>query len=269
MKKNKKAYSVIIALLITWFLLLLVVWVFNLVLKELSDNRAMWNYYKAYYWAESAQELALLKIKEKWYWIDEDIDYSINDKSVLLSKNPKDKNLFKANSDVFISYNLATKTNSYSWYLTSLEYDIIPLFYINPSWVENKISDLIFSVDSWNQDWLLWNIVSKDSWISWTWNFDWNIIVNKKITNASLLWLTQTSINSFLNQNTNNYLIVFNSTNSAINYSLNSTIVWEYFSKPRTYIISSAKIGNYRQNLRTYLNNTEYLSILKYSILSN
>ena len=269
MKNNNKGYSVIIALLITWFLLLLVVWVFNLVLKELKDTRAMGDYYKAYYWAESAQELALLKIKEKWYWINEDIEFSINDSSVVLSKNPTDKDLFNPKLETYISYSLNTKTDSYSWELDSLWYDIIPLFYIDSNSIEHKITNLDFNIDFWNSWDLVWNILSKDWWISGTWEFDWNIYVDKKDSASSFINESSISIKSFLINNDTNYLILFNTWELEIKYNFWVVNTWEFFSKPKTYIISSAKIWDYRQNLRTYLNNTEYLNILKYSIYSN
>ena len=68
-KNNKQWYSVIIAMLLIGFLLVLTVTVLNLVLKELRDNRAMWDSMKAFAWAETGKELALLKIKEEWYGI--------------------------------------------------------------------------------------------------------------------------------------------------------------------------------------------------------
>jgi hypothetical protein len=64
MQKNKKAYSVIIAMLLIGFLLVLTVTVLNLVLKELNDNKAMGNSLKAFAAAETGKELALLKIKD-------------------------------------------------------------------------------------------------------------------------------------------------------------------------------------------------------------
>jgi len=48
---NKSSgYSVIMALLIIWFLLVLSIGIFNLVLNEMKDNRAMWDYIKVYAW---------------------------------------------------------------------------------------------------------------------------------------------------------------------------------------------------------------------------
>lgn len=271
MKKNNNWYSVIVALLIIWFLLLLVVWIFNLVLKEYNDTRAMWNYYKSYYWAEAAQELALLDIKEYWYWIDSSIDFSVNDESIVLSDNPKDKSIFNKKMEVYIWYNLNTKTNVYSWTLESLEYDIIPLFYIDSNTLsEEKSWNIDFSITSWNDEDLVWNIVSS-YWlgISWAWEFTWNSDVKMKNTNGSYIEKENILVKNFLDNNSTNYLILFNTSENNLSYSLESVNNNEFFTKPRTYIVSSAKIWDYKQNIRTYLNNTEYLNILKYSIHSN
>jgi hypothetical protein len=45
-------------------LLVLTTGIFNIILKELKDNRAIGDYIKAYAGAEAGRELALLKIKE-------------------------------------------------------------------------------------------------------------------------------------------------------------------------------------------------------------
>jgi len=268
MKKNNKAYSVIIALLITWFLLLLVVWVLNLVMKELHDTRAMWDYYKAYYWAEAWQELALLKIKEKWYWIDEDIDFTINDKSIVLSEHPDSKSDFNIKKDVYLWYALKTRTKSYTWTLASQEYDIIPLFYIPEKFETIKIDDIDLKINFWTENDLVWNIVSDNWWISWLDEFNWENFVKEKRSNFNLIYENPPiKIKEFLSNSENeiNYLILFNSWNNNIIYNITSS---KDFTKPRTNIISSAKVWDYKQNLSTKLNNTEYLNILKYSIYS-
>ena len=79
---------------------MLTTWVFNLVLKEHNDSRGLWDSIKAFAGAESAQELALLKIKEKWYWIDHKIDHAVSQDSVILSKNPSNISDFNKNKDV-------------------------------------------------------------------------------------------------------------------------------------------------------------------------
>lgn len=255
MKKNKKAYSVVVAILMVWFLLVMVIWVYNMIIKELNDNRWMWNYYKTYYWAEAWQELALLKIKEKWYGYYDKIDLDVNDRSILLADNSTDKFLYNWWNDVIISYDLNSKTNSYSWKLNNLEYDIIPLFYLTWSSIEeNKVNNIKLIISSWEQSDLVWNILSQSGWISWTWAIDSSSIVD-----------------TFLLNNSNNYLIITNwwITGSDIQYTLSSQNTEEYFTKPRIEILSSAKIKDYKQNLTTKLDNTEYLWFLKYSIYSD
>lgn len=271
MKKNKKAYSIIIALLMVWFLLVVVVWVFNLVLKELNDNRWMWNYIKAFFWAEAWQELALLQIKEKWYGYSDKIDLSINNRSIILSDNPADTSLFKWNNDVLVSYDIPVKTNSYTWILSPMWYDIIPLYYL--SWVtipiEEKINDLDFNIIQWNSADLVWNIIWKDSWFSWTWAFDGEKFVDIKSILSNEFVIENKNIKDFLNSSTTNFLILLNSGVSDLTYNLSSVNINKYFSKPRTKIFSSSLVWNYRQNLSTDFDNTEYLKILKYSIYSN
>jgi len=98
---NKKSwYTIIVSLLIIWLLLVLSSGILNMILSELKDNKAMGNYIKAYAWAESAQELALLKIKENWYAYYDNIDHSINDKSILLSNSPDNISKFSKVDDV-------------------------------------------------------------------------------------------------------------------------------------------------------------------------
>ena len=265
---NKSWYIVIIVLFVVWFLLVLTTGILNLVLRELKDNRWRESYLKAYYWAEAWQELALLKVKQAWYSYYDKINHDINNKSIILSENPTKINDFKRNKYAFISYDLNSKTDSYSWALLPLWYDIIPLFYLTWSLntlTEKKVKDLKLLVTSGTPSDLSWNIVSKDSWISWIWNFNKKTIWKWRKSDLSFL---EEEIWSFLSNNNSNYIILFNSNsspNSEIKYNISSSLP---FTKPRTEIISSAQIGNYRQNLKTNLDNTEYLNILKYSIYS-
>lgn len=267
--KNNSWFSVILSVFLVWFMLILTVWTFNLILTELNDNRWAWSYLNAFAGAEWAQELALLSIKQQWYEYYDKIDHDVNDRSVLLSKNPTDKSNFKKQKEVYVSYDLGTKTNTYSWEIEALWYDIIPLFYLDSlKWKSIHIK--LTSLDSTN---LVWNIVWKNSWISWVWNIDdLTTGTKKEVTNTS--WaVTQKVINQlvvdFLNSSGENYLILFNSNPSAkLNYELNSRS-WEFFIKPKTEIISSGQVWVYKQNLRTKVDNTEFLNILKYSIFSD
>ena len=57
-------YSVIAAILMIGFLLVLTTSTLNLVLQEMQDGKGRQDYMKAYAGAEGAMELALLKIKD-------------------------------------------------------------------------------------------------------------------------------------------------------------------------------------------------------------
>lgn len=264
---NKSWYSVIISLLLVWFMLVLSIWIFRLILNEMKNNRAMWDYIRAYAWAESAQELALLEIKKYWYWYDWKIDDDINDKSVLISENHLDKNLFHQMRDVLISYSNDWKVNSYEGVLTPLWYNILPLFYIDDSW-EHKVNNIAFQILSWTHNNLSWNIIWKNSWISWRGE---SLFWSEKTLNSRREFVyTQKNVSNFLPSSDTNYLILFNAWNSeSITYKLSSVNTWEYFTKPLLTIISTWEVWYYKQNLRTTIDNTELLNMLKYSIFSN
>jgi hypothetical protein len=264
---NKSSgYSVIVSLLIIWFLLVLSTGIFNLVLNEMKDNKAMWDYIKAYAWAESARELALLQIKEHWYAYYDKIDHNLNNRSIILANDSLNTSIFRPNNDVLISYDIWSKVNEYEWTLESLEYAIIPLFYINDDWEQNVLN-IDLSIISWSANDLSWNIIGKNNWISWRWiNTTWS----KKTLTSNWFVYSEEDINSFLNISNSNYLVLLNSGNSwDISYNLKANNPNEYFSKPETSIISSAEVWKYKQNIITDLDNTEFLNILKYSIYSN
>jgi len=265
-KNNKSWYSIIISLLLIWLLLVLSTWILNMILTEMKDNRAMWDYIKAYAWAESAQELALLKIKQEWYAYYDKIDHNINNRSIVLSDNPTDISKFKKSRDVFISYDIWSKTSEYNWTLKPLWYDIIPLFYIDETW-EKKVNSIEITKSFWIEDNLVWNIIWYDSGISWK---GLNTLWVKKTFESNQLKYSEQEINDFLSHSDSNYLVLLNSGNSElIKYKIVSTISWEFFSKPRTSIISSWEIGEYKQNLETILDNTKFLNRQKYVIYSN
>jgi len=261
--QNKKAFSVIMSLMIIWFLLVVTTWVYKLVLFELTDNRWVANYLKAYAAAEWVWELALLEIKEKWYAYDDKIDNSINNKSIILAKNSLNIWEFNKVKDAYVSFDFNYIVDNFNWAIDVAWYDILPLFYIDDLW-EKKSKNLTLSVSSGNASSLAWNIVWETSWISWVWNFSSSTIW--KWRNWAWIYFEQ-SVWSFLNNSDSNYLILFNTDSlDPIDYNLKSENTGEFFTKPRTDIITSAVIGKYRQNLKIHLDNTQYLWLLKYSI---
>lgn len=265
---NTQGYSVIISMLLIGFLLVLTTTVFNLVLRELRDTRGLWNSIQAFAWAEAAQELALLKIKEKWYGIDHKVEHFTNSDSIILSENPDNISTFKKNKDVLISYDLSVSTDNYSEELIPQSYSIIPLF-TQSEWDINSISILNYtlSVNSWNWSNLVWNLIAWEKGMSWTgddttrWTgkeFNWGV------STFNTQW-----VSDFLRVNNDAYLILFhswNSWNGNITFTINSSAK---FSKPKTQIISSAQVGDYRHNLQTDYDNTQFLNMLKYSVFSN
>lgn len=274
-KNNNKWYSVIISMLLIGFLLVLTTGVFNLVLKELNDNRWMWDSIKAFAWAEASQELALLKIKEKGYGIDNEIDHNISTGSIILSDNTDDISKFKRNKEIFISYNLNILADLiwleylYSEELLPYSYSIIPLFY-------EKEGEAIINVDTYNlQIWwrkedLVWNLISEQEWIGNIWNetrlWNWKKIIINWSWNPEAKFISNESIDDFLSIRNNAYLILFNSWNTNLNITITS---WRKFSKPKTTILSSAQVWKYRHNLETKYDNTEFLNMLKYAVFSN
>jgi hypothetical protein len=265
MKRTTSWYSIIISLLLIAFIIVLTTWIFRLVINEMKSNRVMWDYLKSYAWAESAQELALLDIKKKWYWYVAEVKANKDFKSKLLKENFPE---FNINRDVLISYYNDGKVNSYDWVLRPLQYDIIPLFYIDDNW-EKKTNNVVMDIKSWVPWDLSWNVVWDKEGISWIWEnlSNWT---KKSLTSNGSFGYDTISIWEFLKSSSTNYLVLFNSwESSTIEYTLKSTNLEEFFTKPRLDIYSTWEIWEYKQNLKTNVDNTEFLSILKYSIYSN
>jgi hypothetical protein len=241
----------------------------NLVLREMNDNRGEAKYLQSYSAAEWAMELALLQIKNKWYWIYDKIELDESSLDSKLLRNDKDNK-----KEVLLWYDLNSKTKSYIWNLKSFEQAVIPLFYINDD-IEEKIKNMKLKIkDFWVNDdntKMAWNIVSEYwDWIGWNSEIDaytkwnWRDKVWWFIWNININWSWN---DDFLNKYNKNYLIIINlDPNSNLKYNLTSS---DSFTKPISKIVSKARIGNYRQNLETTLDNTKFLSILKYSVYSN
>jgi len=251
MKKNgnKRASAILIAILMIGFLLVLVVWMFNLMLRDMKDNRWAWNYLKSYAWAEWAMELWLLKIKEKWYWVDENLGET---NSWILSFHPW------KNNEPKIKYTMNIWTDDYTWKIWTWKTVIIPLF-SNTTYLKEPQ----FNINIWSEWDIIWNIVWKWEWMSWTWSFNYSNLIYYKMND----WSYNTEdIKTFLWTNTWSYLMLFNkSTSDEIEYKLKSE---SNFSKPVWTIISSVTVGKFRQNITTDIDNTEFLNMLKYSLFS-
>jgi len=248
-------YSIIAAVLMVWFLLILTTSTLNLVLQEMQDGRGRQWYLSAYAGAEWALELALLDIKVQWYGYDDD---SFIDNEILgsVSKYPK------------ISYEFNSRVETYVWTLTPLWVDIIPLFSVDASWWINAIDDIDFNITGGN---IAWNLVTQSWGTSWVWNFDmtesvWEkTLVEAADDTRNLNFNSTEKIEDILSGK--DYLILQNlDTTQSATYKL----IWDGggFTLPRAEIISSARIWKYTQNLQTTVDNTEFLWILRYSVYS-
>lgn len=249
---NKKWYSVIIAVLMVWFMLILSLWVFSLILKESKDTKMMESYLKAYQAAEWGVELALLEAKVNNY------NLSVNENSEVF-KSSTSLNPIK---DPKLNYKIESQTNKLEdKQIVSWKFHIVPLSRVNK-----------FKLESNNPQKLVWNIIWEKKWISWVWNIDnltnWNL---KTISNTFDIALNESkNVYDFLSSNNeeDKYLILNNlDTTNSIKYNLVSLNA-EKFVKDKTQIISSAEVNWFKQNLRVEVNNLEYLNLLKYSIYS-
>lgn len=260
---NKSAYSIIIAIFVIWFLLALTSWILKLILVELNDSKGVYNYLKSYYATSWAWEFVMLKIKDNWYWYYDRVEFDKSDpiSNILNYKNDKNP---------IISYDINSKVNKYEGDIAPLEYDVIPLFYIEDNWSWWLVDMTLSSTDQNIGD-LSWNIVTNNWWLSWDWFFDKNTQwYLKQLDINSKFIIESKTIGTFLNENKNNfnYLVLFNSNDSnSIKYKIDWK--WWFFSKPRTEIIVSSKIWWYKQNFSIKYDNTEYLGMLKYSIYND
>ena len=243
-------YSIIAAVLMVWFLLILTTSTLNLVLQEMQDGRWRQWYLSAYAGAEWALELALLDIKKQGYWYDDDSFFE-NEMLGSWSKYPK------------ISYEFNSNVTSYTASLNPLWIDIIPLFSI---W-DSGISP-VDAIDFQNSDEsIVWNIVTQSWWVSGKGSFTSETIVWEKTLwsgNEFVLSGGQ-KIKDILSWE--DYLVLQKlETTGSSDYTLNWA--WGGFTLPRAEVFSSAKVWKYKQNLKTIVDNTEFLWILRYSVYS-
>lgn len=272
MKRANSWYSVIVALLMVGFLLVLTAGVFHLVLSELQDNKGRANYIKAYYGAQGGIEWALLKIKNVGYGVVDEIQPNINSRSIVLSQNPKNMGQFKSARDVLVSFNIDTKTENFTGALESGGHEIIPLYHITASWSQIDVDSLSLNAPT-NADALSWNIIGSQFGLAGAWNFTKDTQGDYKFIDTTS-WESQfkfakKTVQEFLADSDNNYLIIFNAhPTDSVQYTVSSQ-GGKYFTKPVWDIYASWYVWPYKQNIKVSLDNTAYLSILKYSIFSN
>lgn len=295
MKKNNKWFSIILALLITAFLIILSSWILTLVVHETKNTRLVYNAISTQAWIEWVTEYALLKIKNHKEWFADKV--TENDfESKLLAKDVDNIWL----NEQKIEYEIFNYDFSYTWTIKKWEVEIIPLFYDEWNSIStnnnyknpNLASSSIIKTKSFKLSWnwtFLWNIIWNNSiwtsfWITWTWvswKNIWSMYSDLDITNwiqkimqddtninssfdAKKIKIIYKSIENFLNEYNDNYLIIYSS-NSDLDYKIESN---EWFSLPKLKIISSSRIRDYRQNLEFNEDKNKFFESLKYSIFT-
>ncbi|MCH2188222.1 hypothetical protein MK079_00130 [Candidatus Gracilibacteria bacterium] len=257
-QQHTSGFSSVLALVMIGFLLMATLGVFQLVLREMYDNRGLEYSFQAQAGAQSAGELALLAIKQKGYGYYEAHPFG-GDSGVnhILAEDPNNP----SKRDIEISFDLNTRINSYDGNLEALGYDILPLFYMTGS------TPTVFQIDDitlTSPASISWNLLGSSGGGSGEGDFDTTTsLSNKTVSSQGEITKNTQTIGSFLSQNEPVYLILFNPTRSPLSYRIESS---DFFSPPEAYILTSAKKGDKQQNLRIYLDNTQYLNTLKYAI---
>lgn len=249
---QKSWYAIISAILLVWFLLVLSAGSFHLVLQEMYDGRGKQNYLKAYAAAEAWLEEALLKVKQEGYGYYEKKDFSPDI-------------LWDAIKIAEVAYEFLWKTQSYSGDLEAFGVDIIPLFWIDSDGGVHNLENTLHLATTDSA--LAWNIVWKDVWVGGNGSFESSMkqVDKKTLEDTGNFTLTQSNLDAFLGLDEEKYIFIVNTSDVSLSYTLNST--WNnFFTLPRHDIISSGRAGNYVQNIRTQLDNTEFLWLLRYSI---
>ena len=257
---DKWWYAILSAILLTWFLLILTAWTFHLVLQELYDGRGKQNYLKTYAAAEAWLEEALYLVNTFDYGYHEVRDWT----SDILEDDIRTPQ---------VSFEFESKVQEYSWSLDPFDMDIIPLFWRDDTGKYHNITwdfNLAASSD------IAWNIIWLEVGVWWSGWFDSS---QKKVPKRVLqskdgihqFDMSTVELDVFLKQENEadesrkiKFMILINNSTTTQNYILTST--WEYFTLPRHDIVSSGKIGRFTQNIRTEIDNTKYLGLLRYSI---
>ncbi len=289
--KTKSWFSVIIAMLITAFLVILSSWILSLIVQESKNTRITFNTISTYAAAEWALEYAMLKLKNHQEWFQDKVVYNDDFDSKLLASDP---NNIIFQKDQIIEYEINNYAKSYTWSIWVWNFEIIPLFF--DSWssmqinsknpnkgISNVLKTSFFKIENLNGD-ITWNIIWNDTnwstfWIVWTWwtstsfgswysvdNYLWAMKkVDDSTSEIKIDFNTWSDIWKFLQDYENNYLIMYNSSSSPVTYHIESN---KGFSLPNTTIIASSTIWDFKQNIEFSESKSKLFDMLKYSLFS-
>lgn len=287
MNYRKNWFTTIIAVIITAVLIMSTLWILELYISEGKINKVVYNSIASYAWAEWSLEYAMLKLKNHKEWFEDKIDENDFDSWLL-----KQANLVK-NKNQTIFYEIENYSKSYAWTIWSYKFEIIPLFFDSWELIQKNSKDYRsetikiertenISLKTKDQKSIIWNIIWNNSlwntfWISWSWTEINNSSKGSKKDVFETEWVfdfdfSLMSIWDFINNknwNTyiyeNNYLILYNPNPEEITYNIDSK---EWFGLPKTKIIASSKIWEFRQNLNLERDNSEMFELLKYWVFN-
>ena len=254
MKQSNQGYSIILSVLMVWFMLVLTHGVMTLVIGESKDSKTVANSLKAYAAAEWALELWMLEAKNANYGIDRvNTDYQ-----KLLFNNGWN------NKDAKIQYEIDGLTNQItSQSIPAWEFAIIPLFWHTTQKVTSPVLTII-----WIPDDVVWNILSQNAWLAGVGNFDMNTSGKQKSILSGQVSLEETQVWDFISSHNENYLIIQNTWNADVSYTLTSQKPWEFFTNTTVKIVGNGEVGWWKQNVFVEIDTQKYLNLLKYSVFS-
>jgi hypothetical protein len=282
---NKAWFSIVVAMLVTAFLIVLSMWVLDLILGDRKITRVVYNSISTYAGAEWSLELALLKIKNHREGFKDEIVLD-DTNSWLLGKNGT-----AGKMEQKIAYTMDTRSNSYSGSAKEGEFVIIPLYYDDEIWITHNENSAMKKTELLKVDWIDWNVV-------------WNIIgnINSWIHEGDTLWLvgkwpiqedtmwdqkiidnnvcdsdgnceikySSWSVSDFIRDHSDNYLILFSDApfhyeiKSGKDASGNDT----FFSLPKISVVATSQIGDFMQNISFTEDKSRLFDALKYSVFT-
>ena len=290
MHPSSRAFSTIVAMLMTTFLLVLSMGMLHLMIQENSTSSAIYHGVVAYAGAEGALEYSLLKVKNHREGFTDAVSMTgtVDPDSAILASAPLDTTNLMVSRDVQISYTMATSGTAYTGSIDAGQSEIIPLFWDagRPMQVlshdPNTNTSTVTKTDTFlvsPQGAITWNIVGNDTngntfGLSGQGSASTTIGDNTSaaVTSGTMKYLNQKEFNiqtmtiqSFLATYTDCYLVLANPTDSPVAYTITSD---NGFAYPRMEIVASGRIADYRQNVDFVDRRSRIFDVLKYSLFN-
>jgi len=273
---NKSWFSVVVAILVSAFLIVISMWVLDLILGEQRITRTVSDTISTYAWAEGSLELALLWIMNHREGFFHSLDISQKtDKNVnILAKDPEHLIEMKEQR---IGYDMETQSKNYTGTALKDEFVIIPLFFdkdneINKPSTKNMEKTTGLDVVIGND--VIWNIIGNNTEGdtlglvgigringSTTGKMKQVGVTNdnegNKIGYSPTKWVSE-----FMIENSDNYLILYSNA-PIFDYTIRSN---NGFSLPKISVTASSQIDNFKQNILFVEDKSRIFDALKYSV---